>query len=108
MTLVDGSYHTVDSDAYAFEVCAHKAFKEAAKKAKSVILEPIMKAEVVVPDEYVGSVTGDLNRRRAIVVGVESKMNIQHIDIMVPLAEMFGYITNLRSLTSGRGNVSME
>ncbi|MBP5413526.1 MAG: elongation factor G [Bacteroidales bacterium] len=108
VTLVDGSYHTVDSDAYAFEVCAHKAFKEAAKKAKSVILEPIMKAEVVVPDEYVGSVTGDLNRRRAIVVGVESKMNIQHIDIMVPLAEMFGYITNLRSLTSGRGNVSME
>ncbi|MBO4582410.1 MAG: elongation factor G [Bacteroidales bacterium] len=108
VTVLDGSYHAVDSDAYAFEVCAHKGFKEAAQKASSVILEPVMKAEVVVPDEYMGSVTGDLNRRRAVVSGVEAKMNIQHIHVMVPLAEMFGYITNLRSLTSGRGNVSME
>lgn len=106
--LIDGSYHTVDSDAYAFEVCAHKGLRDAAKKASPILLEPIMSAEVVVPDEYLGNVTGDLNRRRAIVMGVEAKIGIQHIKVMVPLAEMFGYITNLRSLTSGRGNVSMQ
>lgn len=106
--LIDGSYHTVDSDAYAFEVCAHKGLRDAAKKASPILLEPIMNAEVVVPDEYLGNVTGDLNRRRAIVMGVEAKIGIQHIKVMVPLAEMFGYITNLRSLTSGRGNVSMQ
>lgn len=106
--LIDGSYHTVDSDAYAFEVCAHKGLRDAAKKASPILLEPIMSAEVVVPDEYLGNVTGDLNRRRAIVMGVEARIGIQHIKVMVPLAEMFGYITNLRSLTSGRGNVSMQ
>ena len=106
--LIDGSFHTVDSDALSFEICAQKGFKEAAKKAKPTLLEPIMKVEVVTPDDYLGSVTGDLNRRRAIVEEISAKMGVQHIRVKVPLAEMFGYITNLRSLTSGRGTVTME
>jgi elongation factor G len=106
--LIDGSYHTVDSDANSFEICAQKGFKEAAKKAKPTLLEPIMKVEVVTPDDYLGAVTGDLNRRRAIVEEITSKQGLQHIRVKVPLAEMFGYITNLRSLTSGRGTVTME
>ncbi len=106
--LIDGSYHTVDSDANSFEICAQKGFKEAAKKAKPTLLEPVMKVEVVTPDDYLGAVTGDLNRRRAIVEEIASKQGLQHIRVKVPLAEMFGYITNLRSLTSGRGTVTME
>ena len=106
--LIDGSYHTVDSDANSFEICAQKGFKEAAKKAKPTLLEPIMKVEVATPDEYVGAVTSDLNRRRAIMEEISSKQGLQHIRVKVPLAEMFGYITNLRSLTSGRGTVTME
>lgn len=106
--LIDGSYHTVDSDANSFEICAQKGFKEAAKKAKPTLLEPVMKVEVVTPDDYLGAVTGDLNRRRAIVEEITSKQGLQHIRVKVPLAEMFGYITNLRSLTSGRGTVTME
>jgi elongation factor G len=106
--LIDGSFHVVDSDANSFEICAHKAYREATKKARPTILEPIMKVEVVSPDEYLGSITGDLNRRRAVIEEVEAKHNAQHIRAKVPLAEMFGYITNLRSLTSGRGTVSME
>ncbi len=106
--LIDGSFHTVDSDANSFEICAQKGFREAAKKANPTLLEPIMKVEVVTPDDYVGAVTGDLNRRRAIVEEISSKQGVQHIKVKVPLAEMFGYITNLRSLTSGRGTVTME
>ena len=106
--LIDGSFHTVDSDALSFEICAQKGFKEAAKKAKPTLLEPIMKVEVVTPDDYLGAVTGDLNRRRAIVEEIAAKQGVQHIRVKVPLAEMFGYITNLRSLTSGRGTVTME
>jgi elongation factor G len=106
--LIDGSFHTVDSDLLSFEICAQKGFKEAARKAKPTLLEPIMKVEVITPDEYVGAVTGDLNRRRAMVEEVAAKLGIQHIRVKVPLAEMFGYITNLRSLTSGRGTATME
>jgi elongation factor G len=106
--LIDGSFHTVDSDLLSFEICAQKGFKEAAKKARPTLLEPIMKVEVITPDEYVGAVTGDLNRRRAMVEEIAAKQGVQHIRVKVPLAEMFGYITNLRSLTSGRGTATME
>jgi elongation factor G len=106
--LIDGSYHTVDSDALAFEICASKAYRETTKKANPTLLEPIMKLEVVTPDDYVGNVTGDMNRRRAVMEEMASKQNVQHIRVKVPLAEMFGYITDLRSLTSGRATASME
>ncbi len=108
IVLKDGSYHSVDSDEMSFEICANKAFKAAAKKTSPTLLEPIMKAEIITPDEYLGNVTGDLNRRRAVVENISAKVGLQHIRVKVPLAEMFGYITNLRSLTSGRGNMSME
>jgi elongation factor G len=108
IVLKDGSYHSVDSDEMSFEICANKAFKAAAKKTSPTLLEPIMKAEIITPDEYLGNVTGDLNRRRAVVENISAKVGLQHIKVKVPLAEMFGYITNLRSLTSGRGNMSME
>jgi elongation factor G len=106
--LIDGSSHPVDSDALAFEICAGKAFRAATKKANPTLLEPIMKLEVITPDDYVGNVTGDLNRRRAVMEEMLTKQGLQHIRVKVPLSEMFGYITNLRSLTSGRATASME
>jgi len=106
--LIDGSFHPVDSDALSFEICAQKAFRAAAKNAKPTLLEPIMKLEVVVANEYTGNVTGDLNRRRASIEEISTKQNNQIIDAKVPMAEMFGYITALRTLTSGRGTASME
>ena len=106
--LIDGSYHTVDSDALSFEICARIAFREASRKAKAALLEPIMNLEILTPDEYVGDVTGDLNRRRAIVEGVDSKIGMQVIRARVPLANMFGYVTTLRTLTSGRATSNME
>jgi len=106
--LLDGSFHAVDSDANAFEICAHKAFKESARKAMPTILEPIMKLEVIVSADYTGNVTGDLNRRRAVIEEISSRQNSQVIDAKVPLSEMFGYITSLRTLTSGRGTATME
>ncbi|MDD4208934.1 MAG: elongation factor G [Bacteroidales bacterium] len=106
--LLDGSFHPVDSDANAFEICAHKAFKAATKNAMPTLLEPIMKLEVIVSPEYTGNVTGDLNRRRAYIEEISTKQNNQVIDAKVPLAEMFGYITSLRTLTSGRGTATME
>ncbi len=106
--LIDGSFHAVDSDALAFEICAKIGFKEAARKAKSVLLEPIMKIEIVVPDNYVGDVTGDLNKRRAVVENIDAKIKYQIVKARVPLSEMFGYVTSLRTVTSGRGNSSME
>jgi len=106
--VVDGSFHAVDSDALSFEICAKIGFKEAARKAKSVLLEPIMKVEVVCPDDYVGDVTGDLNKRRAVLESIEAKIKYQIVKAHVPLSEMFGYVTNLRSNTSGRANSSME
>lgn len=106
--LLDGSFHAVDSDVLAFEICAKIGFKEAARKAKTVLLEPIMKIEVVCPDAYLGDVTGDLNKRRAVIEKIDSKIKYQIVKASVPLSEMFGYVTSLRTVTSGRGTSSME
>src|SRR4051812_7707154 len=106
--IFDGSFHQVDSDAMSFELCAKSGFREAGKKAKTVILEPIMKMEVTTPDQYMGDVTGDLNRRRAMLEGMDSRNNLQVIKAKVPLSEMFGYVTQLRSLSSGRATSTME
>ena len=106
--IFDGSFHQVDSDSMSFELCAKSGFREAGKKAKTVILEPIMKVEVTTPDQYMGDVTGDLNRRRAMLEGMDSRNNLQIIKAKVPLSEMFGYVTQLRSLSSGRATSVME
>jgi elongation factor G len=106
--LKDGSYHPVDSDALAFEICAKQAFRHAASKCNPVILEPIMSAEVVTPEDYVGDVVGDFNKRRGKVEGMESKAGARVIKAKVPLAENFGYVTVLRTLTSGRATSTME
>ncbi len=106
--LFDGGFHAVDSDALSFELCAKMAFRNAAKQAGPVLLEPIMKLEVITPDENTGNVVGDLNRRRGIVEGMEAKMNAQVVKAKVPLSEMFGYVTQLRTLTSGRATSTME
>jgi elongation factor G len=104
----DGSYHDVDSDAVSFELCAKQGFREAGRKAKPVLLEPIMKVEVLTPDQYMGDVTGDLNRRRGMLEGMDSRHGVQVIKAKVPLSEMFGYVTQLRSLSSGRATSTME
>ena len=106
--IFDGSFHQVDSDGMSFELCAKSGFREAGKKAKTVILEPIMKVEVTTPDQYMGDVTGDLNRRRAMLEGMDSRNNLQVSKAKVPLSEMFGYVTQLRSLSSGRATSVME
>lgn len=108
VTLIDGSYHAVDSDALSFELCAKIAFKEAARKAGSVLMEPIMSVEVTTPDAYLGDVTGDLNRRRAILESITAKIGVQAVRAKVPLSQMFGYVTSLRTITSGRANSTME
>ena len=107
-TLYDGSYHDVDSSEMAFKIAGSMAFKEAAKKASPILLEPIMKVEVEVPEEYMGDVIGDINRRRGQVASMEDRAGNKIITAMVPLAEMFGYSTDLRSFTQGRGTYSME
>ncbi len=106
--ILDGSFHTVDSDQLSFEVCAQIGFKAACRKATPVLLEPIMKLEVLTPDAYVGDVTSDINRRRGILENIEAKVGIQSVRACVPLARMFGYVTDLRTITSGRANSSME
>jgi elongation factor G len=106
--IFDGSYHDVDSDSASFEMCAKSAFREAGRKAKPVILEPIMKVEVITPDQYMGDVQGDLSRRRGLIEGMDTKAGAQVIKAKVPLSEMFGYVTQLRSLTSGRASNVME
>lgn len=106
--LIDGSFHAVDSDQLSFEMVAKVGFKIAARKAKSVLLEPVMKVEVVTPEDYLGDVTSDLNKRRAILEDVTAKVGYQVVKAKVPLSEMFGYVTSLRSLTSGRATSSME
>ena len=108
VTLTDGSFHPVDSDALSFESAAHIAFKEAGLKAGAVLMEPIMRVEIHCPDEYIGEVTGDLNKKRSILREVIADIGFQTIKADVPLAEMFGYITTLRSLSSGRANFNME
>jgi elongation factor G len=108
VVLTDGSYHAVDSDALSFEICARNAFREALGKCKPVLLEPIMKIEVITPEQNMGDVVGDLNRRRGQIEGMDSKGTAQVIKAKVPLSEMFGYVTQLRTLTSGRASSTME
>ncbi len=108
VTLYDGSFHEVDSSELAFKIAGSMAFKEACKKANPVILEPIMKVSVIVPEEYMGDVIGDITSRRGNILGMEPRNGISQIDANVPLSEMFGYATNLRSRTQGRGTYSME
>lgn len=108
VTLYDGSYHDVDSSEMAFKIAGSMGFKEAMEKANPVLLEPIMKVEVTVPEEYMGDVIGDINSRRGRIEGMESRNGLQVIDGYVPLAEMFGYATDLRSNTQGRGNYTMQ
>ena len=109
VVVVDGSYHPVDSDQLSYEICAQIAFKNACAKAKPVLLEPIMKVEVVTPEENMGDVIGDLNKRRGQVEGMEtSRSGARVVKAKVPLAEMFGYVTALRTITSGRATSSME
>jgi elongation factor G len=106
--LIDGSYHSVDSDALAFQIAAGIAFREAGKKARATLLEPIMRFEIITPSEYMGEVTGDLNKRRGQVEEVQSRIADQVIHGKVPLSEMFGYVTTLRSLSSGRATCMLE
>ena len=108
VTLLDGSYHAVDSDQLSFEICAKQAFRNAASKAGPKLLEPIMKLEIVTPEEYMGDIIGDLNRRRGDILGMETKGGARVINAKVPLAEQFGYVTVLRTLSSGRATSSME
>jgi len=107
-TLFDGSYHEVDSSEMAFKIAASMALKDAAKKASACILEPIMKVEVVTPEDYLGDVMGDLNRRRGIIEGMDDNPSGRVINALVPLSEMFGYATNVRSMSQGRASFSME
>ncbi len=108
VTLFDGSYHEVDSSEMAFKIAGSMAFKEACQKAAPVLLEPIMKVNVIVPEDYMGDVMGDINSRRGQISGMETRVGATHIDANVPLSEMFGYATDLRSRTQGRGQYSME
>jgi elongation factor G len=106
--LIDGSYHNVDSDSLSFEICARTAFREAIPHCRPVLLEPIMKVEVITPDQNMGDVVGDLNRRRGQMEGMDSKGGAQVVKAKVPLSEMFGYVTQLRTITSGRASSTME
>jgi elongation factor G len=106
--IVDGSFHEVDSNEMAFKLAAIFSLKDALKKAKAILLEPIMKVENITPDEFQGDIMGDLNRRRAKILGIDTKNNLTTITAEVPLAEMFGYATAIRSLSKGRSSYSME
>ena len=108
VTLIDGAYHDVDSSALAFEIASRAAFREALQKGKSVLLEPIMKVEVVTPEDYTGSVIGDLNSRRGQIQGQDMRGNANVINAMVPLMNMFGYVNNLRSMSQGRATFTMQ
>jgi elongation factor G len=107
-TLIDGAYHDVDSSVLAFEIAARAAFREGLPKARPALLEPIMKVEVVTPEDYMGDVIGDLNSRRGQIQGMDSRGNAQVIAAMVPLANMFGYVNTLRSMSQGRAQYSMH
>ena len=108
VTLLDGSFHPVDSDALSFEICARLAFRHALPKANPILLEPIMSLEVVTPEDYMGDVIGDLNKRRGQITNMDSKANARIVKAKVPLAEQFGYVTILRTITSGRATSTME
>ncbi len=107
-TLIDGASHDVDSSVLAFEIAARAAFREGIAKAKPVLLEPVMRVEVVTPEEYMGDIIGDLNSRRGSIGGMDSRGNAQVINAMVPLANMFGYVSNLRSMSQGRAQYTMH
>jgi len=106
--LIDGSFHAVDSDSLSFELCAKMAYRDALKKASPILLEPIMKLEVVTPEENMGDIVGDLNRRRGVIRGMDDRAGSKVVKADVPLSEMFGYVTQLRTLSSGRATSSME
>ncbi|MDD1452469.1 elongation factor G [Sphingomonas sp. H160509] len=108
IVLYDGAYHDVDSSALAFEICARGAMREVAQKSGITLLEPVMKVEVVTPEDYLGDVIGDMNSRRGQIQGTDSRGNAQTVEAMVPLANMFGYVNSLRSFTQGRANYSMQ
>ena len=108
MTLFDGSYHEVDSSELAFKIAGSLAFKEAYAKADPCLLEPVMKVEVIIPEQYMGDVMGDISSRRGRIEGMEARMGEQTVHAFVPLSEMFGYATDLRSRTQGRGLFSMQ
>ena len=108
VTLYDGSYHEVDSSEMAFKIAGSMAFKEAARKANPVLLEPVMKVTVIVPEEYMGDVIGDLNSRRGMIQSFEDRAGAKQINARVPLSDMFGYATDLRSKSQGRGQYVME
>ena len=108
VTLFDGSYHDVDSNENAFKMAASMAFKDGMRKANPVLLEPMMAVEVETPEDYMGDVMGDLNRRRGIIQGMEDMPTGKIVKVEVPLAEMFGYSTDLRSMSQGRATYSME
>ena len=106
--LTDGKYHDVDSSALAFEIAARQGLREALRMAGPVLLEPIMKVEVVSPEEYLGSVIGDINSRRGQILGTDTRGNAQVVNAMVPLANMFGYVNQLRSMSQGRAQYTMQ
>jgi len=106
--LYDGSYHDVDSNEVAFKIASSQAMQDAVKQAQPVLLEPMMKVEVTAPDEFLGDITGDISSKRGIIEGTEDRGMIKAINAVVPLSEMFGYMNNLRSMTSGRGAFTME
>ena len=108
VTLTDGSFHAVDSDQLSFEICAKSAFREALPKCNPVLLEPFMKLEVVTPDQYMGDVIGDLNKRRGLIEGTSERSGATIVNAKIPLSEMFGYVTDLRTITSGRATSTME
>jgi elongation factor G len=108
VVLTDGAYHEVDSSALAFEIASRAALREGLQKGSPVLLEPIMKVEVVTPDEYMGDVIGDLNSRRGQIMGTDTRGNATVINAMVPLAKMFGYVNNLRSMSQGRATFTMQ
>ena len=108
VAVFDGAYHEVDSSEMAFKICASICLKEAARKAKPVLLEPVMRVEVVVPEEFMGSINGDLISRRGRLEGTEIRGTTHLIKAMVPLSEMFGYATDMRSRTQGRGSFTMH
>ena len=107
-TLYDGSFHDVDSSDFAFKIAASMAFQDAARKASPVILEPIMKLEVIVPENFLGDVIGDISSKRGHIEQMNDRLGLKVVDALVPLSEMFGYATNIRSFTEGRGTFNME
>jgi elongation factor G len=106
--LIDGSFHAVDSDELSFQLAAAECFREASKLLSTNLMEPIMKLEIETPEDFIGDISADLNRRRAVIEAMDTKGNIKILKALVPLAEQFGYITNLRSMSTGRAIFTME